>query len=225
MRKADIKKYFYYIHRLVFSDYPIKMKIHIITRYIGMAFTIIFEKIRGLDYTMLYVTSEKGTAYTKTPKKILNRVFNDFSEKDNKSFIDVGCGKGFVVSQASKAGFKYAGGVEFNSHLYDICIKNLTKEKLPIDYIYNEDAGTSKHIGQFDIYFFNNPFGDEILKPVVENIINSHKDKKCWIYWLNPSACSAKMKTIEDAGFHFIKTIEDKDETYFSLNVYSNIKE
>ena len=69
---------------------------------------------------------------------------------------------------------------EFKENISEI---NLTKEKKPINYVYNEDAGSSKHLAEFDIFFFNNPFGDNILKPVVENIFNSHKDKKCWIYW------------------------------------------
>ena len=222
MKKAELKKFYYYIHRLFTNGYPLRMKLHIIARYFGMAISMLIEKVRGIDYTMLYVLSEDGNAYTKTPKKVLRRVFNDFPEKNDKAFVDVGCGKGYVVSQAIKAGFKYGGGIEYNSHLYEVCIKNLTTEKLSTEYIYNEDAGTSKHLGQFDIYFFNNPFGDEILKSVVENIFESHKDRKCWIYWLNPIACSAKMKTIENAGFHFVKTIDDKNETYYSINVYSN---
>ncbi len=223
MRISDIKKIGYYIRRLIKGKYSLKTKIHIVLRYFEMGISIFFEKLRGLDYTMLYVT-KMGGAYTKTPKYILKRVFNEFPEKNTKSFIDIGSGKGYVISQAAKAGFKSAGGIEYDSFLYNICLNNLKKEELKSDCVYNEDAGQSNHLGQFDIFFFNNPFGPEILKQVLENILESHKEKKCWIYWVNPNFGSCKMDVIENAGFVFVKNIEDKVEPYYTIAVFSNIE-
>ena len=222
MRFNDIKKIGYYINRLFQKKYPLKTKIHILFRYIEMGFLILIERLRGLDYTMLYVT-KSGGAYTKTPKYILKRVFNDFPDKDDKSFIDVGSGKGYVISRATKAGFKYAGGIEYDSHLYNICLENLKKEKITTEFVYNEDARISKHLDQFDIFFFNNPFGPEILQAVLENILKTHIQKRCWIYWVNPSFGSCKMDVIENAGFNFIKNIDDGVEPYYTMAVFSNM--
>lgn len=55
---------------------------------------------------------------------MLKRIFdeNDFSEKHN--FIDMGCGKGYVMAVASEYLFEKIGR-EYTEKLCDICRRNL----------------------------------------------------------------------------------------------------
>ncbi len=52
------------------------------------------------------------------------------------------------------------------------------------------------------------------LSVVAQKIIESHSDKKCWIYYLNPHQ-KERQRAITDAGFRLKKTIKDKREKYF----------
>lgn len=47
-----------------------------------------------------------------SPKKVLKRIFNDVGDLSDKGFIDVGCGKGYAVKMAHRAGFERSGGVQ-----------------------------------------------------------------------------------------------------------------
>ena len=162
-----------------------------------------------------------NSVYTKVPKKVLKRIFNDVSDIENKGFIDVGCGKCYAVTKAAKRGFKRYGGVEYTKHLYDVGVSNLKKKKLSTRDVYNEDAKNFEHYEDFDIFFFNNPFDETIIEPVAQKIFDSHIGRECYIYYLNPE--EIRTAAIVKAGFKFVKQIPDKSESYFNLNIYSNV--
>ena len=224
MKKSDLKLILGYLHR--FLERPIfsKQKWCALVRYVGALYCLVYEKITGYDYSMVYYTKDESihnSVYTKVPKKVLKRIFNDIENIKDKSFIDVGCGKGYAVTRAAQRGFKMVGGVEYTTKLYDICCKNLQKKKISTENIYNLDAKIFNHYGDYDIFFFNNPFDETIMEPVAEKIYKSHVEKECVLYFLNPHL-KPRTDAIEKAGFKLKKQILDSSEWYFNINVYSN---
>lgn len=223
--KASVKKRFKnYFNRYLDPNVPFKQKWVSFWRYIGMAFGLIIEKLRGVDYEMIY-QEDNGAPncgnYTMSPRKVLKRLFDDTENISEKGFIDIGCGKGYAVKTASLAGFKLTGGCEYNRYLYDICINNLKKEKIPTENIYCGMAQEYEGYDKYDVFYFNNPFQADILIDVLKKIYDTHLGKKCKCYYLNPTN-KAKKDAFVDNGFKLVKVIEDPAESYFQMYVYEN---
>lgn len=225
MKKSDFKLILTYLHRFIEPPVFSRQKAAAFGRYIAAAVSLVWEQINGLDYSMVYYTKDENihnSVYTKAPRKVLKRIFDDLGDASGKSFIDVGCGKGYVITIAGKYPFEKAGDVEYTKQLYDICCRNLRKKKLSTKDIYHDDAKNFPHYGDFDVFFFNNPFDETILKSVAEKIWETTFGKTCYLYYLNPSD-TKRTNVIEKAGFKLVKQIPDKNEWYFNINVYTNI--
>lgn len=221
MKESMKARFRFYFNRFLDPKIPFKQKWVSGWRYIGMLFGLVIEKVRGVDYEMIYQEDngkEYCGNYTMSPKKVLKRVFKDVGDVHDKGFIDIGCGKGFAVKMAHKAGFKLSGGVEYNQYLYDICINNLNKDKVPIDYVVCGMAQDYESYNKFDVFYFNNPFDAPILSDVLKRIYEVCKDKECKCYYLNPS--KEQEKSFTNNGFKLVKVIEDPAESYFLMTVY-----
>ena len=222
MRLIDIRKAFAYLGRIAHNPFSRQSRAALV-RYMGEGFSLIGEKIRGLDFTMVYQNEYNlhNNNYSKSPRKTLERVFDDIDFTTPHSFLDMGCGKGYVMTCASGYPFEKVGGVEYSAELSKICRKNLKILKLDRVNVFNCDAKDFGEYGNYDIYYFCNPFDETIISVVANRIMDSHKDNKCWIYYLNP-LIEERQKAIRDAGFKLVKVIEDDNEKYLNINVYEN---
>lgn len=229
MRKSEYKMFVNYIRRFMNPQIPISQKIHAFGRYLIMGCQVVGERIRGLDYTMIYSTDEDNQksngSYTKTPIRVLKKIFEDIPfEEGAKNFIDIGCGKGYVVTIASKYRFERIGGVEYNRHLYEVCCNNLKNSKIRKEYIYHGNAAKFAHYGDYNIFFFNNPVGAAILLETLKKIQSAHKNDRIYIYYINVNN-DEKRKAFDECGFHLLKYMKDGKESYFDIWVFSNIDE
>ena len=222
MRLKDIKKAWAYMGRIAKDPFS-KQSRTAMKRYCREIFPLIYEKIRGLDFTMVYQcdSNEHNNNYSKSPKKVLRRVFEDIDFREPHNFLDMGCGKGYVMTVAADYPFGDVGGVEYTPELCAICRNNLGILGLNQIQVFNCDAKEFDRYGDYDIFYFCNPFDETILSVVMEKIMATHKDKKCWIYYLNPYQ-EERQKVRRDAGFKLAKNIEDKNEKYFSIKVYES---
>lgn len=222
MRLKDIKKAETYLRRIVKDPFS-KQSRAAMKRYMGEAFTFISERIRGLDFTMVYQceTNQHNNNYSKSPKRVLKKIFDDIDFSREHSFVDMGCGKGYVMTIALKYPFTKIAGVEYTKELCDICQKNMAILNINDVKVFNTDAKMWDEYEDYDIYYFCNPFDETILSVVAEKIIETHKDSTCYIYYLNPYQ-EVRQKAIMDAGFKLLKVMEDENEKYFTINVYRN---
>lgn len=88
----------------------------------------LYEKPRGLDFTMrdkgLYERSDHiFHGYSKTNEKHLREIFKRLSFEDAR-LLDVGCGKGVVLKEATKFPFKKIAGIEIQEELVQIANRN-----------------------------------------------------------------------------------------------------
>lgn len=225
MRIKDIKKMSLYLGRIAKDPFS-KQSRTAMKRYLREGIVLVCEKIRGLDFTMVYQCeqNEHNNNYSKSPKKVLKRIFEDIDFKEDHGFLDMGCGKGYVMTVAAKYPFEKIGGVEYTKELCEICRKNLDRLNLDQVEVFHEDAKNFNKYANYDIFYFCNPFDETILSVVSQKISESHKDRKCYIYYLNPYQ-EKRQQAIANAGFKLIKTIEDADEPYFNINIYTNEEE
>jgi SAM-dependent methyltransferase len=98
---------------------------------------------------------------------------------NNKTFLDIGCGKGRAISVAAYYGFEKIIGVDFSKELCDDAINNtdFLKQKFSLATftIINEDAFDFEIPDDVTTIFLFNPFDKVITYAVLENIMDSYK--------------------------------------------------
>ena len=140
------------------------------------------EWLRGLDFTMpdrMYDRKRNdGGMYLVSSEKIVSELMGMVDKQKYPGFLDVGCGKGFILWKAYQSGFKKIGGVEYDEKLTEICNKNMKRLKLT-NYmtVTCTDAREFENYGDYDVFYFFNPFSVEILQKVLARIQESYYEK------------------------------------------------
>jgi precorrin-6B methylase 2 len=87
------------------------------------------------------------------------------------NFVDMGCGKGKVLFEASRFPFDRVKGIEYSPSIFEIVRRNVAK--LGLEHrieLFCVDA-MHWHPGPEDrVYFFFNPFSGQVLSKVLDNI-------------------------------------------------------
>jgi predicted RNA methylase len=110
---------------------------------------------------------------------VLRALDIDFSRYD---FIDIGCGKGKALLIASRFGFRSLLGVELVKVLADLAKTNLQRQGIRNAAIVNVDARQFTFQSAAAVIFMFNPFGPDIMKAVVNNLIAANLPELFIIY-------------------------------------------
>jgi len=195
-------------------------------RYVIFFFNYIFKEcMRGLDFSMrdkhlLKATNGKMHGYSIAPKGILNKIFKELLIKNNDMFIDIGCGKGFVLWHASNYNFKKILGIDIDENLIRIANRNIDKLKLEkVEAIYANALDFNSYL-DYNYFFLSNPFSLEIFKSVFDNIILSLKNspRKITVIYYNPTCADYIDSTGE---FILKKTLYCNIKDYYA-HIYEN---
>ena len=189
-------------------------------RYALFLFNYIFrERLFGLDFTMrdkrlMMETGGKLHGYSITPRKHLDEIFKCLPIQNTDRFIDIGCGKGFVLWQASARGFETVMGIDIDERLIRIANTNIEKLKLKNVRAVCTDAVKFDAYCEYNYYFFCNPFGIEIFKLVFDNVIRSTQGNgKVTVIYYHPTCADY----IESTGrFALRHKIYDPMKDYYT---------
>lgn len=152
------------------------------------------EKIRGLDFTMrdkrlIYQSGGVLHGYSKTDETHARKIFEELMKLDSlekMALLDVGCGKGAFLREASRYPFMKIAGIEYLDDLVKIAEKNFhilkLNEKIKV---YRADAKEFDHYGAFNVFYFFNPFDEEIMDKVMKRILECCKGR-FWVILHNP---------------------------------------
>lgn len=94
--------------------------------------------------------------------------------RQRTTYVDIGCGKGRMLMQASQAGFEKTVGVEFAASLGDIARENLTAalgSKGGHWRVDHGDARTYRYPDGDIALFLYNPFDPPVFKAFLENLL------------------------------------------------------
>lgn len=134
---------------------------------------ILIELPRGVDFSMRDKYSSNDSSlngYARTSTNSLKNLFS-FVDIREKSFLDIGSGKGAVVYDTFQLGANISHGLEYNKKLHDIAIENFKRLNCSEFCIsYNVDARTFNSFNDYDVFFLFNPFNNEVYSEVIENI-------------------------------------------------------
>lgn len=165
--------------------YPTRHRIKLLMRCLK-------EKILGLDFSMpdrMYDRARNdGAMYLATEDKMLNQFFDLCTRWGHReSFLDVGSGKGYVLWKAAEAGFSKVGGVEYDERLYKTCCKNLRALMLEDSVeVTCCDAAEFGGYGDYDVFYFFNPFAESVMERVIERIVEQCAGKEIVLIYYRP---------------------------------------
>lgn len=170
------------------------------------------EKMHGLDFSMVYVgdlqrNTEEFHGYSMTDADDMKRMLRAVPVETGKSaFLDVGCGKGMCMKCAAEVGYKRVAGLDLDSHLLDIARKNMKTLGLSVECIY-ANAAEFPGYGDYDVFYFYNPFGRSVFEQVIPKIMDSRKerDREIWAVYYHPVSGDL----FEKAGFTMEKELRD----------------
>jgi SAM-dependent methyltransferase len=150
---------------------------------------------QGASYYILFSTFEKLPIETK-----------------NVPLIDYGCGKGRALFVAEQCGFTNLIGVDIAKELIDDANANKAvyvrkNSQSNINFLF-EDATKYLIPDNAHVFYFFNPFGEEVLQKVIDNIKESVKQhpRKVYCIYLNPKYKAA----FEENGFAVFYTKKNK---------------
>lgn len=146
------------------------------------------------DLVINSVNKDKGIRYQPTNILPLKKLFSELKIPAGRVLVDLGCGKGRVLLIASKFGFRTLRGVDFSDQLYKIAQKNCStyKKKTGIKaefHIFCSDVVDYAIKNDEDVFFMYNPFKEEVLLRVLNNIALSvmRNPRKIWIIYYYPA--------------------------------------
>ncbi len=123
-------------------------------------------------------------------KNLLGRIDADLS---SFSFVDFGCGKGRALLLASNHPFRKIVGIEFSRELADIAKRNISlyhgaEQSCRSITVVTCDATEYEVPDEALVCYFYNPFGAEVLRKVVGNLIDSLQrcEREIFLVYLNP---------------------------------------
>lgn len=152
-----------------FSDFLMYCKY-----YKKRMFLAILKRKKCLDFTGRREDSNpdfRGYEGCYPIDKILKKLH--ITNEDN--FLDLGCGKGLALYYAKAFEFSKICGVEYSLDIYNCAKDNISLLNDNRLSIVNCDARDFSEYGKYNIFFFNNPFGKDIMQEVATKIIESRQ--------------------------------------------------
>ena len=181
------------------------------------------HSIVNLDnLTLAGEDSEQNHHYQGASYYILFSIFEHLpQETRNFPLIDYGCGKGRALFVAEQCGFTNLIGVDIAKELIEDANANKAiykkkNQQSNIQFLF-EDATKYQIPNDSQIFYFFNPFGEEIIQKVIDNIKSSLEvnPRKIYCIYLNP-----KYKAVfEKNSFEVFYT--EKNKRYLEGIVYT----
>lgn len=189
---------------------------------------ILIDRFRGYDfvknegYDKIGLDKNKSLVYQATRdtdklRQALDFVFQNFG-LSNANIIDIGCGKGYMLYRFSKYPFLKIGGVELSDYLYEKAKTNIERINDNRIELYHEDARCFIKYDDYTVVYMFNPFYDEIMVDVIENIKKSieRNPRHFFIIYKNP-VCD---EIVRLGGFKLCYIIKGKTVPYY---IYTNV--
>ena len=172
--------------------------------------------------TLVGENSEQNHHYQGASYYILFSIFEKLPiETKNLPLIDYGCGKGRALFVAEQCGFTNLIGVDIAKELIDDANANKAvylrkNSQSKIDFLF-EDATKYLIPDNAQVFYFFNPFGEEVLQKVIDNIKESVKQhpRKVYCIYLN-----TKFKAVFEENCFKVFYIE-KNKRYLEGIIYT----
>ena len=162
------------------------------------------HRIQGLDFiekdTSVCSNTNNGYGFTDWMqiRQIVNFIRNQKLDDYMSSIIDVGCGKGYVLSRFARMQGTKVTGIESEHHLVEVAQSNFSKmgiqERIQI---IHDDAIHYEDYSKYSLVFMYNPFPHLIMKSFLNNLLSKKKGQSYLIVYVHPNLHEEIMNTGE----------------------------
>lgn len=153
-----------------------------------------------------------GAAYQPTHPKLIREVLSGLPiDYPRYTLVDFGSGKGRVLLVAAAFPFQRIVGVEFSRELHDVAQENIRRlrprPRCPrIESVHVDALAFSLPLEPLVIFMFN-PFGPNVLAPLMDGISSSLRahPRDAWLIYVSPfhaRLISAPFKLVESRTWH-----------------------
>lgn len=225
MHTLRLFRYFFYLA----SNWNISIAWHVLLAEIRG------EKKYGINSTgadELKSLAEMGidishaTIYMPASYDLLEIIFEQIKTLPPRHLIDFGCGKGRVLCVAAHHDVVKVTGIDISKEFCEAAKNNLLRVKQIkpnlVSHVINNDAFYFDVPDDADCLFFFNPFDEILMSGVVENILDSLKNKsrEIRIVYFNP----LHKKLFTSRGFEEIFHVKKLKYLEASILTYSHKK-
>lgn len=171
-----------------FKIYLPFLKFHglLIDRYYGIDTEGIVELVS------ISIEKDVGHRQESTPSNHILKIMKTLEITPEDVFLDMGSGKGRTLLMAGMFPFKLIIGVDVSDKLNSVCKQNIEKMKIKLRaknfLIITCNAAEYEIPDNSTFIYFFNPFGMEVMKKVLNEILASfdRNPRKITIIWYNP---------------------------------------
>jgi SAM-dependent methyltransferase len=134
--------------------------------------------------------TERTHYYADSGGLAFDRLMANFKISPADAIVDFGCGKGGVLISLSKYPFSKITGVEIDPALVDIARKNISTLKITNVEVNCCDAANFKQLGEYNYFYFFDPFPCVVMAEVLNNLEQSllEKPRQITLIYLNPNS-------------------------------------
>lgn len=127
-----------------------------------------------------------GIRYQPSPTAVCEKLLASLPiHYEDFTFIDLGAGKGRVLLVGSRFPFKRLIGVEFAKELVETARRNIECFGSRAEMVHADAADYRFPSDNLVIYLYN-PFGPEVLQPVLSSLREISKGLEVYLLYLNP---------------------------------------
>ena len=212
-----MKKLLHYIYNFIYVTFNWNLPLAIFVTWHeikrGSKYNINTIKPESLkDLTIPEGDISMSSPYEAVSYFILENLLDNFRRlfPEEKSLLDVGCGKGRVMVAAAHYGFKNITGVEFAKELYKAAEKNINKIKPQFPdtsfKIFCHDILNYRLDPDDKVFFLFNPFNKETMEKFSEQVNRSAKEYPRTIYFIYASP--KHLETLLEKGYEIVFKIK-----------------
>jgi predicted RNA methylase len=131
-----------------------------------------------------------GIRYQPSPPEVCDQLLASLPiHYEEFTFIDLGAGKGRVLLVGSRFPFKRLIGVEFARELVDTARRNIERFGCGAEVVHADAADYSFPSDNLVVYLYN-PFGPEVLRPILSSLREIGAVREVYMLYLNPAYSS-----------------------------------
>ena len=179
---------------------------------------------KGCDFSTWVTTDEagfdskRGNQYQPSDIGSLRRALSQYRIQSDDVLMDIGCGKGKVMSVCARYPFRRVRGLELSPALAEIAEKNFARLGLDKCSVTVGDAVSFTDYDDCSYLFLFNPFPEAVFQKALENIAESLRrcPRRCVLIYMNPVYHEMLLAQTPFRLRHTVKAIT----FWFSCNCY-----
>ncbi len=131
-----------------------------------------------------------GIHYQPSPREVCDKLLASLPiHYEHFTFIDLGAGKGRVLLVGSRFPFRRLIGVEFARELVETARQNIERFHSRAEMVHADAADYQFPSDNLVVYLYN-PFGPEVLRPVLRSLQEISRRHEVYVLYLNPENAS-----------------------------------